>query len=335
MPIRCYAARAPKKTLEKFEYHPHDLGSQDIEVKITHCGICHSDIHLIDDDWGVSAYPLVPGHEIIGTVTAAGSDVRHLKIGQRVGVGWQRSACLSCEWCIRGDENLCPKNEATCVGHYGGFADVIRTDSRFAFAIPDGLASENAAPLLCGGITVYSPLRYYGVEPSMRVGVVGVGGLGHLGLQFARTFGCDVTAFTSTPQKEKEARTFGAHHVVVNNDPSAMKRAAGSLDFILTTANVDLDWNVYLNCLRPNGKLCFVGVPQGPLMVPAFALITGRKSVCGSPIGSRTMMSEMLEFAARHNIVAKTEVVPMGEVNAAIDRVRSNQARYRMVLRAQ
>ena len=182
------------------------LGPHDVEIRISHCGICHSDVHLVDGDWGMGSYPMVPGHEIVGTVAALGPEVRHLEAGARVGVGWQRGACLACESCGAGDENLCAENEATCVGHHGGFADRIRLDGRFAFPIPEGLASENAAPLLCGGATVYSPLRRW-VKPSMRVGVVGIGGLGHLGLQFARAMGCEVTAISSTPDKEAEARS--------------------------------------------------------------------------------------------------------------------------------
>lgn len=333
MAIRGYGAFEPKSDLREYSYDPLPLGRHDIRVSISHCGICHSDIHLIDDDWQMSRYPFIPGHEIVGIVKGVGTDVQHLKDGDRVGVGWQRSACLQCPDCIRGDDNLCSNQEATCVGHHGGFAEEIHLDGRFAFRIPERLASENAAPLLCGGITVYSPFRYYDVKTSQRVGVIGIGGLGHLALQFAAAFGCEVTAFSSTAAKAEEAKSFGAAHFVSSTDRMAMKHAAGSLDFILNTVNADLDWNEYLKLLRPNGRLCFVGAPPSPLQIPAFSLIVGRKSVCGSPIGSRSVITEMLDFCSRHRIVAQAEVVPLHEVNAALRRVRENRARYRMVLK--
>jgi uncharacterized zinc-type alcohol dehydrogenase-like protein len=206
-------------------------------------------------------------------------------------------------------------------------------DSRFAFLIPEALPSDTAAPLFCGGITVYSPLRFYGVQPYMRLGVIGIGGLGHLAIQFARAFGCEVTAFSSTPGKEEEARSLGAHHFVWTGDNAALKRTASSLDFILSTVSADIDWAGYVNVLRPNGKLCIVGVPPKPVTFPVTPLLLGRKTVCGSVIGGRATMREMLDFAARHGIGARVEVVPMGEVNRAIRRIRENRARYRMVLK--
>ena len=332
MKINSYAAYSAKKALEKFEYEPKELGPKDIEVAITHCGICHSDIHLIDNDWQMSSYPLVPGHEIVGTVKVVGSQVTNHKVGDRVGIGWQRSACLECESCIKGDENLCSKNQATCVGNYGGFAEFIRTDSNFAFRIPDGLSSENTAPLLCGGITVFSPLKLY-VKPQMHVGIIGVGGLGHMAVQFAKAFGCEVTVFSSSANKLEETIKFGAHNFILSTDKSQMKKAVKSLDFILTTATANLDWENYLSMLKPDGRLTFVGAPSEPIKVSVFSLIGGRKTISGSPIGGRTTMNEMLEFVVRHDIAAKTESVPLIEVNAAIERVRQNKARYRMVLK--
>ena len=330
--IHGYAAMERGQALKAFDYSPDELGAVDVEVAITHCGICHSDLHLIDNDWKISSYPFIPGHEIIGTVTAAGGLVAHLKTGDRVGIGWQRGACLVCERCTAGHDNLCAKHEATCVGHHGGFADRIRVDSRYAFSIPKALASENAAPLLCGGATVYSPLRHNGVRPDMRVGVIGIGGLGHLAIQFAAAMGCEVTAFSATPDKEKEARSFGAHQFLSSREPLKSRRAGGFLDIILTTVFVDLDWAAYLRALRPNGTLCFLGAPPSPLSIPAVMLQSGQKSIGASVIGSRHMIAEMLDFAARHGITAKTEVMPRAEVNAALDKVRANRARYRMVL---
>lgn len=330
MTIHAYAAQAPGAALEPFTYEPDKLNPHDVEIRITHCGICHSDIHILDGEWG-GDFPVVAGHEIIGTVTATGDLVNHLQVGQRVGVGWQSGSCMSCEWCVRGDTNLCPRSVATCRGRYGGFADTIRTDSRFTFPIPAALDSENAAPLLCGGITVYSPLRHYGVAPSSRVGVIGIGGLGHLGLQFASAFGCEVTAFSTSPDKEAEARRFGAHHFTNSKDADALKRGRNSLDFILCTVNVNLDWDAYLRMLRPNGMLCFVGVIPGNFEV-SFRSLSRQRSVRNSIIGNQDTMREMLDFAALHGIRAKTEVVPITEINTALDKVRNNQARYRMVL---
>jgi len=332
MPIRCYAAPAARRPLQTFQYRAAPLRSRDVEVKITHCGICHSDVHLINDDWGISSYPLVPGHEIVGVVTKLGEAVKSLKPGDRVGIGWQRSACGGCEWCLSGHDNLCPESEATCVGHYGGFAEHIRCDSRYCFALPAALAPENAAPLLCAGITVYSPLRHHGITANMRVGVVGIGGLGHLALQFARAMGCEVTAFSSSPGKEEEARALGAGRFVLVSDQKALKRSAGSQDFILSTVSADIDWRGLVDALRPNGRLCLVGVSPGDLRLTPDALIAGQKTLCGSMIGGRARMSEMLEFSARHGIQAKSEVLPMAEVNRAVRMVEQNQARYRMVL---
>lgn len=206
MKISAYAAHEEKGSLHSFEYETLALAPDEVEVMVSHCGICHSDVHLVDNDWGVSDFPLVPGHEVIGTVAALGSAVSEFKVGQRVGIGWQCGSCLECDDCRRGEENLCSKSQPVAVGHYGGFADRVRSNARFVFPIPDALSSENAAPLLCGGITVYSPFRHYDVKPYMKVGVIGIGGLGHLALQFARAFGCEVTAFSHDPSKEKEAR---------------------------------------------------------------------------------------------------------------------------------
>jgi alcohol/geraniol dehydrogenase (NADP+) len=333
MSFHAYAAHSKKGTLSPFVYDPSPLGPQDVEIRIGHCGICHSDVHLVDGDWGVGSYPMVPGHEIVGTVAALGPEVEHLEAGQRVGVGWQRGACLACDSCTTGDENLCPRNEATCVDHPGGFADRIRLDGRFVFPLPESLASESAAPLLCGGITVYSPLRRW-VKPSMKVGVVGIGGLGHLALQFARAMGCEVTAISSSADKEAEARSFGAHRFLATRDSGALRAAASTLDFVLSTAFVPQDWLGLVGALRPNGVLCFVGAPAEPLSLPIGALLGGQKTVTTSVIGGRSAIREMLGFAARHGVAAKVEVRPLAEADAALAEVRRGRARYRIVLAA-
>jgi uncharacterized zinc-type alcohol dehydrogenase-like protein len=315
-----------------FRYDPGELGPAQVEIEITHCGICHSDIHLISNDWGLSQYPFIPGHEVIGKVAAVGSSVHSLQEGQRVGLGWQSNSCGECEWCTQGLENLCAQMEATCVHRHGGYADRVRANVRFVIPIPEPLASENAAPLLCAGITVYNPLRTHGINPSSRVGVVGIGGLGHLAIQFARVFGAEVTAFSTSAAKEQEARTLGAHRFVNTRETKAMKEVAGSIDFLLSTINADQDWGVYIQALRPTGTLCFVGVPPSPVSVHAFPLVSGMRSITGSPIGSPHQLREMLDVAARHDVKAQTERFPMAKANEAIEKVKKNKVRYRAVL---
>jgi uncharacterized zinc-type alcohol dehydrogenase-like protein len=326
------AAHAAGAELLPFKYDPGELGLQEVEIAISHCGVCHSDLHLIANDWGISQYPFIPGHEVVGKVTAIGSEVRSLAVGQRVGLGWQSNSCGVCEWCTRGMENLCLASEGTCVHRHGGYADRVRANMRFVIPIPDALESEGAAPLLCGGITVYNPLRTHGVNPSSRVGIIGIGGLGHLAIQFARVFGADVTAFSTSAAKEEEARALGAQHFVNSRESKAIKEVAGSLDFVLSTINADQDWGIFVSTLRPTGTLCFVGVPPSPVSVHAFPLISGLRSISGNPTGSPYRIREMLDVAARHGVKAKTELFPMAQANAAIDKVKKSKVRYRAVL---
>lgn len=333
MTISAYAASAAKQALAPYSYEPAPLSPWDVEIEISHCGICHSDVHLIDGDWSVAQFPLVPGHEIVGTVTQAGQTSGHAP-GARVGVGWQRSACFDCEMCRAGHENLCPRQGATCVGHPGGFARAIRVDGRFAFPVPASMDAAAAAPLLCGGATVFSPMRRWGVTRSTRVGVIGIGGLGHLALRFLRAMGCETTAFTSSPDKRAEALRLGATDATSSTHAGELRAQAGRFDFLLCTVPARLDWISYVHALRPNGVLCLVGAPPGLLQLPAAQLLTGQKVVCGSDIGSRASITEMLAFAAEHGIGAQVEVKPMAEVNDAVQRVRDNAARYRMVLAA-
>jgi uncharacterized zinc-type alcohol dehydrogenase-like protein len=331
MTFSAFAAPASKQPLVPFEYEPAPLASTDVEVEISHCGICHSDLHLIDDDWSTSTYPLVPGHEIVGRVVAVGGDCA-LAAGQRVGIGWQRSACFECEQCRAGHENLCSFQKATCVGHMGGFAQRIRTDGRFVFALPEALDAAEAAPLLCGGVTVFAPMRRWGVGARSHVGVIGLGGLGHLALRFLRATGADVTAFTSSPDKRDDALRLGANAVASSVSPREIREHKNRLDFLLCTVPARLDWVTYLQTLKPNGVLCLVGAPPGLLQIPAVQLLTGQRVICGSDIGSPAAIREMLAFAAEHGIGAQVETAPMGDVNGAVQRVRENRVRYRMVL---
>jgi uncharacterized zinc-type alcohol dehydrogenase-like protein len=330
--IHGLAAHAAGAHLLPYKYDPGELQANEVEIKISHCGVCHSDIHLIDNDFGFSKYPFIPGHEIVGTVVAVGSHVLDRTTGERVGVGWQSDSCGICEWCRQGDEHLCAKAHPTCVGRNGGYADRIRVDSRFAIPVPAVLESENVAPLLCAGITVYSPLRNHGVRPSSRVGVIGIGGLGHLGIQFAKAFGAEVTAFSTSKDKEAEARELGAHHFLNTRDTGALKKVAGSFDFLLSTVSADQDWQGYINALRPKGVLCVVGIAPSPLQIQAFSLIGGQRAVSGSPSGSPRDLHEMLDIAARHGVKAITERFAMSKANDAVARVKKNQVRYRAVL---
>lgn len=333
MTFRAYAAPAAGKALEPITLErPSELGAFDVEIAVECCGICHSDIHLIDNDWKVSSYPLVPGHEIVGTVARKGSLVQHLKEGDRVGVGWQCASCMTCEWCERGEEPACDRHVATCVRRPGGYAEYLVADSRFAFPVPDALPSEAAAPLLCGGITVYTPLSRH-ARPAHRVGVIGVGGLGHLALQFARAMGCEVTAFSTSPSKEAEAKRFGAHEFVVSTDEKAMKSRTNYFDLLLSTVTADLNWPQWVGLLRKFGRLQLVGASPGNVSVPVMQLVGGQKTISGTIIGGRSGIREMLAFAARHGVRAQSEVLPLDRVNDAIARVRANEARYRMVLK--
>lgn len=328
-----WAAEKAGSALAAIEYNPGELRAEQVQVKVESCGICHSDLSMLDNEWGNSRFPLVPGHEVIGVVEAAGDQAKGLKVGDRVGLGWFSGSCLACQPCLSGKHNLCSNAEQMIVGRHGGFADRVRANWEWAIKLPDALDPASAGPLFCGGITVFAPIVDFHVKPTDRVGVIGIGGLGHLALQFLNKWGCEVTAFTSSEAKAEEARKLGAHHVVSSRDRAAIAKLEGSLDFILVTANVTLDWNAYLAALAPDGRLHFVGAVLEPVPVPAFTLIGGRKSVSGSPLGSPATVATMLEFCARHHIAPVIETFPMHEVNAALDHLRAGKARHRIVLK--
>ncbi len=330
--IRAHAASAAGAPLQPFEYEPDPLAADQVEVAVTSCGICHSDLSMLDNEWGMTAYPLVPGHEVIGKVTAVGDRVTNVAVGQTVGVGWFSGSCQTCTQCLGGDHNLCDQREQTIVGRHGGFAEAVRAQASWTFPLPDALDPLKAGPLFCGGATVFTPFAEFGIEPTGRVGVIGIGGLGHLAIQFARHWGCEVTAFTSSGSKAAEARELGAHHVVDSRDSAQLEEVVGSFDLIISTVNVSLDWMGYLNALAPKGRLHLVGAALEPVPVPAFGLIAGQKTVSGSPMASPRNVIAMLEFCARHGIAPVTEVFPMSRVNEAIDHLRAGKARYRVVL---
>lgn len=330
--IRSYAALEPSGELKPFEYDPGPLRSSDVEIDIEHCGICHSDLSMINNDWGFSQYPLVPGHEVIGTVLQVGGDVTNVKVGQRVGLGWHSGYCMTCPSCMGGDHNMCANQEGTIVGRHGGFADKTRAHSASVFVLPDGLDIESAGPLFCGGITVFNPLLQLDIKPTDKVGVIGIGGLGHMALMFLNAWGCEVTAFTSSESKQTEAIKMGAHYTINSRSSKELENAAGQFDFILSTVNVKLDWNAYVATLKPRGRLHIVGATLEPLDLGAFPLIMGQRSVSGSPVGSPATIAKMLDFAARHNIKPIIEQYPLDQVNKALDRLKSGDTRYRIVL---
>jgi uncharacterized zinc-type alcohol dehydrogenase-like protein len=330
--IHAHAANEAGSRLEPFTYEAGELSPDEVEIDVLYCGICHSDLSMLDNEWGMSQYPLVGGHEVIGTVAATGSNVRSLRMGMTVGLGWHSAYCGECGSCLSGDQNLCAGAEGTIVARHGGFADKVRADAASVVAIPDGMDLESAGPLFCGGITVFNPLVQFDVKSTDKVAVIGIGGLGHIALKFLNAWGCEVTAFTSSESKRQEALALGAHKTLNSRDPQAIEAAAGSFDFILSTVNVKLDWNLYVNTLKPRGRLHFVGATLEPLDLAVFPLLGGQRSVSGSPVGSPATIAQMLEFARRHDIRPQVEVFPMDEINAAIDHLRSGKARYRVVL---
>jgi uncharacterized zinc-type alcohol dehydrogenase-like protein len=332
MNFRALTAKAPKAKLEYADYKLGPIGEEQVDIKVESCGICHSDLSMLNNDWGITAYPFVPGHEVIGTVAALGSHVTNLKVGQRVGLGWFSHSCMMCRTCMGGDHNLCATAEQTIVNRHGGFGDYVRASAEWVLPLPEGIDAAKAGPLFCGGITVFNPLVQFGVQPTDRVGVVGIGGLGHMALQFVNKWGCEVTAFTSSPAKAAEAKSLGAHYAITSTDEKALAAAAGRFDFILVTANVDLPWMSYLNALSPKGRLHFVGAVPTPVALPIFPMIVGQKSMGGSPLGSPATLAKMLDFCARHKVAPVTEHFPMVKANEAIEHLHSGKARYRVVL---
>lgn len=288
---------------------------------------------MLNNEWHFTQYPFVPGHEAIGTVVAMGADAKLVSMGQTVGLGWNSGSCMACPQCLTGNQNMCVKLEQTIVARHGAFANRVRCHWSWATPIPEGVDPAKAGPLLCGGITVFNPLVQHGVKPTDRVGVVGIGGLGHLALQFLNKWGCDVTAFTSSASKAHEAKQMGAHHVIETHSQEGLAKAAGSFDFILSTANAHLNWPLYLDALAPKGHLHVVGVTPEPIPVSSFSLLVAQRSVGGSPSGAPATVATMLDFCARHKIAPVTEEFPMSGANEAMEHLEAGKARYRIVLK--
>ena len=326
-----YASRARGEALEPYIYDLPELGENDIRVRVTHCGLCHTDIQAVDDFYGITEYPFVPGHEIVGYVAHVGSAVTSIKVGDRVGIGWQGRACMQCDWCLKGQEEMCMDIvESATWNPYGGFSSSVIVDHRFAYLLPDDMPSEIAAVLMCAGISVFSPLLRYASEPAMKVAIVGVGGLGHLAIQFAHALNHEVTAISSSAEKEEQALAFGADHFILSSDRSGLRQHNFNFDLLLVTAPGKIPWDPLLNIVKKEGRIILVSFPD--MTMDPTDLVAHNLSISGSFLGNHATMREMLAFAQENGIIPMVELMPMAQINEAIQRVRENEARYRIVL---
>lgn len=333
MKVNAYAAQEANAKLTPFTYELGTIGPEQVDIKVSYCGICHSDLSMINNEWGMTQFPLVPGHEIVGEVVAAGNAVKNVKVGDKVGLGWFSASCMSCPQCMDGSHHLCGSSEATIIGRHGGFADYVRGHWSWAIPLPDAIDMSKAGPLLCGGITVFNPIILANVKPTDTVGVIGIGGLGHMALKFLKAWGCEVIAFSSNPNKKEQILKMGANKVVDSTSAEELESIAGKLNFILNTTNVSLNWDAYLSTLAPKGRLHTVGAVLEPMAIPAFSLIGGEKTVGGSPLGSPALTKTMLDFCVRHDIYPTVEEFPLEKVNEAIEHLEQGKARFRIVLK--
>jgi uncharacterized zinc-type alcohol dehydrogenase-like protein len=340
--INCngYAAQNAKSPLAPFSFERRDVRDHDVLIEILYCGVCHSDIHQARDEWGGSTFPMVPGHEIVGKVTRVGSAVKKFKVGDLAGVGCLVDSCRTCSSCQDGFEQFCENGfvgtynatEKDGTLTYGGYSDAIVVDEKFTLRISPKLDLSRVAPLLCAGITTYSPLRHWKVGKGQRVGIVGLGGLGHMGVKFARSFGAHVVVFTTSLSKKEDATRLGAHEVVISKDEKAMDAEAGRYDFILSTISAPHDMNQYINLLKRDGAMVLVGAPEKPSAIESFGLILRRRTLAGSLIGGIPETQEMLDYCAEHDIMSDVEIIPMKKINEAYDRMMKNDVKYRFVI---
>ncbi|PKH26696.1 alcohol dehydrogenase [Enterobacterales bacterium CwR94] len=335
MKIKSYAAMTADAPLELWENEVGPLQLEEVEVDVDYCGICHSDLSMIGNEWGISHYPLVAGHEVIGRVTALGDAAKNkgLKIGQKVGIGWTAKSCQHCDECISGRQVNCASGVPTILNK-GGFAEKVRADWQWVIPLPEGVDEAAAGPLLCGGITVFKPLLMHNITALSRVAVIGIGGLGHIAIKILKALGAEVTAFSSTPGKKQAILDMGASHVVNSRDPQALTALAGQFDLIINTVAVDLQWQPYFDALAPQGKFHTVGAVMKPFEVPAFSLIMGDRAVTGSSTGSPGQLRAMLRLASRADIAPQVEFFPMSQINEALDHVKAGKANFRVVLKA-
>lgn len=328
--VKAFAAVEAGGELQEFEYDLPELKPDEVEIMVESCGICHSDLSMLNNDWNLTQYPFVGGHEVIGLVKNVGDQVPNLQVGDRVGLGWNSRSCMHCDQCIGGAHNLCPAIEGTITHHRGGFADRVRCHWGWAVPIPEGLDASKSGPLLCGGITVFNPMVQHNLSPTARVGVVGIGGLGHMALMFLKAWGCEVTAFSRSRAKEHDAREFGAHEYVATGEEGALETVAGKFDLIINTTNVELPWDAYINALAPKGILHTVGAAP-KVEAAVFPMMAGQKSMSSSPLGSIATTRRMLEFCVRHGIAPKTETFAMNNINDAFEKLKTAPA-HRIVL---
>lgn len=336
-----YAATSAQSPLAPFSFQRREPLPTDIVVDILYCGVCHSDLHMARNEWGQAVYPMVPGHEIVGRVTAVGSAVNKFKVGDIAAIGVIVDSCRACAPCQGGEEHYCEKGATLTYAAkdrvdgsitMGGYSSNYVVDQRFAHTVPANLDLAGVAPLLCAGITTYSPLRHWKVGPGMKVGIVGLGGLGHMGLKFAHSFGAHVVQLTTSLKKKDDALRLGAAEVLVSTDPAQMARHARSFDFILDTASAPHDLEPYLSLLKQDGTLALVGLPEKPPAVSVFSLITKRLSIAGSMIGGMPETQEMLDYCGQHNITADVELIPVAQINEAFERMLRQDVKYRFVL---
>jgi len=340
-PVKGYAAQNAKTPLAPFSFTRREPNAHDVTIDILYCGVCHSDVHQVRDEWGGSIFPMVPGHEILGRVSKVGSDVKKFKVGDLAAVGCLVDSCRTCASCQEGNEQYC---EVHSVGTYnslemdmktptyGGYSKMVVVDEKFTLRVSEKLKIEGIAPLLCAGITTYSPLRHWKVGKGQKVGVVGLGGLGHMGVKFAAAFGAEVTVLSTSTSKEKDAQRLGAHHFIVTKDEVQMKKARKTFDFILNTVSAQHDYNQLLGLLKTNGTMVVVGAPPEAVPVHAFSLIGGRRSLAGSLVGGLAETQEMLDYCEEKNIVSDVEVIAMKDINGAYERMLKGDVRYRFVI---
>lgn len=328
------AVQKDKEEFKVWEYEPKPLGPKEVEIRVTHNGLCHSDLHMRDNDWGITAFPLIAGHEVVGEVTALGNEVTGFKTGDRVGYGWLRDSCRSCGFCLRGEENLCKHQVGTIVGagNFGGFQPVMRAPADFAYHIPRHMSSADAAPLLCAGITVFAPLRRFIKHPGTKVAILGIGGLGHLAVQFAAAMGAEVTALVLTEDDVKEAKALGADDALTS--AAAFETKTDYFDVVLNCATARIGGGQMLSLVRSNGTVIQVGIPGdgATLTVKVQDIVFGQKGLTGSLVGGRADMQEMLDFASIKGIKPMIELYKLSDINAAAARVASGKARYRVVM---
>lgn len=341
IPTLGYAAHSSTSPLERFAFSRREVGPKDVRIAIRYCGVCHSDLHQVRNEWSGSTYPIVPGHEIVGEVVAIGSEVKKIKVGERAGVGCMVDSCRVCAECAQGLEQYCEQDPTYTYNSpdphggttYGGYSKDVVVDEHFVLRLAPSLDYAASAPLLCAGITTYSPLRHWQVGPGQRVGIVGLGGLGHMGLKFAHAFGAEVTLFTTTPGKESDAKRLGADEVVISKNDQAMQAQSGRFDFILDTVGARHHLDAYLSLLKRDGTLCLVGLPEKQHPMPHVGFfLSGRKRLSGSSIGGIAETQEMLDFCAQHNIVSDIELIPMPGINDAYERMLKSDVKYRFVL---